>query len=90
MKITNEHYQVIKQALAELPKDKVLEHAQNVKNAGKFKDFGLRMRWDLLWASKIGKGDNSFMMDTIYPYANDEHIDTALKTAVKELGYQFN
>jgi hypothetical protein len=45
-----------------------------------------RWRWDLLWrAKRVGFLPDRFIEDTIYSYANDDHIDTALRhiTATK-------
>lgn len=39
-----------------------------------------RWRWDLLWrAKRLGFLPDRFIEDTIYAYANDDHIDTALR-----------
>ena len=38
-----------------------------------------RWRWDLLYMA----GLSSWICDTIYKYANDEHIDTALRHILK-------
>jgi len=40
-----------------------------------------RYRWDLLWAAGLTR----WVCDHIYPYANDDHIDTVLRRAVPEL-----
>ena len=92
MKITTEHYEQMKTAIASLDREAVNKHAEAVLSEGKFKDYGKRMRWDLLHASKLSSrsADNfNFVCDVLYKYANDEHIDTALKNIVRELGYQF-
>jgi hypothetical protein len=38
-----------------------------------------RWRWDLLYAA----GLSQWICDNLYPYANDEHIDTALRHILK-------
>jgi hypothetical protein len=40
-----------------------------------------RYRWDLA----RGAGLTSFMCDTLYPYAEDKHIDTALRSIVASI-----
>ena len=40
-----------------------------------------RYRWDLLWAAGLTR----WVCDHIYPYANDDHIDTVLRRAVPDL-----
>jgi hypothetical protein len=41
-----------------------------------------RYRWDIARAANL----IPFMCNTLYRYANDTHIDTALRTVVRELG----
>jgi hypothetical protein len=39
-----------------------------------------RWRWDLLWcAERCGFLPKHFVMNIIYPYCNDDHLDTALR-----------
>ena len=78
-----EHYAIIKQGIADLPRDDVLKYAEQVKQEGKYKDFGTRMRWELL----RGICKPNWICKTLYPYLNDSHIDTALKTIMRELNY---
>ena len=40
-----------------------------------------RYRWDCLWAAGLTR----WVCDHIYPYANDDHIDTVLRRAVPDL-----
>lgn len=51
-------------------------------NEGKSKDIEKRLRWDCLYAA----GLTPFICDNLYSYLNDDHIDTALKNIIKELG----
>lgn len=78
MKIKPEHYDIIKQAIDALPKDQVAQH--KAKELGK--DKAMRFRWDLFHAARLSR----FASDELYRYLNDNHIDTALKSIVKELG----
>jgi hypothetical protein len=47
-----------------------------------------RLRWDLLYASKlkIGDGVGIHGQVNLYAYLNDEHIDTALRELCREAG----
>ena len=83
MKIKQEHYNTVKEAISKIDKAAVLRHIEAVKQEGKYKDLNTKISWDLLWASK----QNDFIRDNIYPYANDEHINTMLKRISNELGY---
>lgn len=40
-----------------------------------------RFRWDLLWASPATSHvtGRSWITENLYPYLNDDHIDTALR-----------
>ena len=77
MKIKTEHYDHMRNAIAAIVSanaEAVAKHkaAHNTK----------RFRWDLFRAARL----HTFASDTLYSYANDEHIDTALRHIVKELG----
>jgi hypothetical protein len=45
------------------------------------RDLDMRLRWDCLWSSVPSR----WVCDNIYPYANDEHLDTALRRILKEV-----
>lgn len=84
MKITQEHYLAIFNAINTLPKDKVKTHYNALIELKKVKphmDLGVRFRWDLFWATK-------FDAKPLYVYLHDSHIDTALKKIVQELGLE--
>ena len=81
MKIKPEHYQYMLEAIRPLavyiPQQRAAIIAQ-----GKAKDVEKRLRWDLFHAAKL----NTWMCDNLYPYLHDEHVDTALKRIMKEIG----
>ena len=39
-----------------------------------------RWRWDLLWAANL----SAWISANVYPYANDDHIDTALRVITRD------
>ena len=41
----------------------------------------MRYRWDCLWTSKQSR----WVCDNLYPYINDDHIDTALRRIIPNL-----
>jgi hypothetical protein len=51
--------------------------------ADRVKDLNKRYRWDLLWAADRAK--TSLWTARVYDYANDAHIDTALRALVAPL-----
>jgi hypothetical protein len=67
--------------LTRIPSQQAYE-ARNpaIPRIGQTKDTAKRHRWDALYAAGAGEWIND-----VYKYANDEHIDTALKAVVKEL-----
>jgi hypothetical protein len=88
MKITKEHYEILKSAIALLPASMVAEHKLYIIEEGKAKDVDKRLRWDTLYASRIKIGDGIGMSGLpLYKYMNNTHIDTALKAIMKELGH---
>ena len=79
MKITPEHYEQMRNAIS------------LVRAAGAWPEFshyqsqGLthkRWRWDLLWYATKTQLPERYIVDTLYPYCDDTHIDTALKKIV--------
>lgn len=81
MKMSTEHYSHIKQAILSLPSDKAAAHKEALKSDPRVKDLDMRFRWDLLYAAKL----SGYICDNCYSYLNDTHIDTALKSIVREL-----
>lgn len=71
MKIKPEHYQVMLDAIRPL--------APTIKQRRDKSES--RLCWDLLHEANL----TPFLCDTVYDYANDDHIETALKKIVKEL-----
>lgn len=86
MKIQPEHYKTLVNALkavkAAHPKISPQSYAANKIG----KDTAKRFRWDALHAAKfdVEKG-RSWVNDVLYKYMDDNHIDTALKKAVKDV-----
>ena len=83
MKITNEHYGYIKKELSTLDKDTVLKHKASLIRVGDYKDLNTRMVYDCARAAGLLR----FIVDTVYKYADDTHVKTALLKAGKELNY---
>lgn len=82
MKIKPEHYAVIKDAFSTIKQDELDKYKVSVLTSGKFKDFEKRIRWDIFH----GKIKSEWVCKVLYLYVNDDHIDTALKQAVKDCG----
>lgn len=93
MKIQSEHYQTLKQLLE-----------NQVKRWPEFELYGQleghrpeRVRWDVLHRTGLKIGDDAGMADPgdgtpylpLYAYMNDNHIDTALRNAMHELGCEY-
>jgi hypothetical protein len=78
MKITVEHYAYIAHALDAI-KPIILEMIPAYKAVG---HTDKRIRWDAMRLADLGP----FLCDTIYSYANDDHMDTALRQYFSKLG----
>jgi hypothetical protein len=77
VKILPEHIAHMRAAMEPLdtPERRAIYIAGNYPNAGRTQNVAMRYRWDLLYAA----GLSSWGCSTVYPYANDEHIDTAMR-----------
>ncbi len=84
MKIKPEHIAFIQEKFR-AKVGEIVKHRAWLKipsNSVGVKDFEKRLRWDA-FNSIIG---SNWICEKIYPYANDEHLDTALRHVFKELG----
>ena len=80
MKIKKEHYEVMKNEIKKVPCN-INDHREWLKVNAKYNDLEKRLRWDFARAARM----DMFLLTNVYPYANDEHIDTALKNIIKEI-----
>lgn len=81
MKIKAEHLAYMEKAISKIPAHKVAAHRQFIVNEGKAQDIDKRLRWDLSYYA----GLTAWISENIYPYANDEHLDTALRSIIDKL-----
>ncbi len=83
MKITKEHYKILSDAIQEVRKEiPELNLDYYIKN-NLGKDHAKRFRWDCLWAAKkFKKLPDNFVVDILYEYCDNTHIDTALRKIV--------
>lgn len=81
MKIKSEHYNRIKQAIEAIPEQTRKNHYESLKSDTRIKDIDKRFRWDCFNYA----GLTSFACNTLYNYLDDNHIDTALKSIIKEI-----
>lgn len=81
MKIKPAHYAYMKAALASFTSEQVQTLRQAIVTEGKAKDIAMRLRWDLSYRANLSQ----WLCANVYPYANDDHIDTALRNIMREL-----
>jgi hypothetical protein len=81
MKVKQEHYDYIKTAIEGIGLANIVAHREALKDDPRVRDLDMRLRWDCLWSSVPSR----WVCDNIYPYANDEHLDTALRRILKEV-----
>lgn len=84
MKIKAEHYATLKSMLSQYSHDN-REQVLAYKSLKLGKEPERRFRWDLFTFARRS-GAEKIVMDDIYRYANDNHLDTALRAIVRELG----
>jgi hypothetical protein len=80
MKIRKEHYDHLKNYMR-------VTYAQNIEAINTYENLGLspkRLRWDILW----GAVRSQWICTNLYPYLDDEHIDTALRNIMCELAVE--
>lgn len=91
MKIRPEHYAHMKQAIAAVA-DQIPDMRVRIANDPrvKYRNFEWnafvhhaerRLRWDLSYKA----GLTQYICDNVYPYANDTHLDTALRSIMREI-----
>lgn len=83
MKIRPEHLEYIQNAISGLDKELVAEHARVVRESGKYKDFAMRMRWDIFHSCI----PSNWVCDNLYSYMDDTHLNSALKACMKTCGF---
>ena len=79
MKIKPEHYARLRDAMRPILVGGPTANDYRLGNIGK--DHARRHRYDAFNAAKL----SAWVCDNIYPYADDTHLDTALKAIVAEL-----
>lgn len=80
-KIQPEHIAHMKAEIAKIGADKAAAHRQFIINEGKSKDVDKRLRWDLSYYASL----TPWICEHVYAYADDSHVDTALRTIMREL-----
>ncbi len=80
MKIKDKHYAHIVDSIRPL-KSQFASYKNILKQDLLIKDLEKRFRWDMAYKANLLK----FICDEIYQYANDVHIDTALRMAIAEI-----
>jgi hypothetical protein len=81
MKINQTDYNDLRTAIADVLGNRTAAQVLELYHGNGLSE--MRMRWDLLWhVSNIVRRP---IFDRIYKYANDTHIDTALRRIVASL-----
>ena len=80
MKLKTEHYNFMRDAIAPF-KGQIESFRQRIINENRAKDAEKRLRWDLAYLADL----TWWLCKNVYTYANDAHIDTALRSIMKEL-----
>lgn len=82
MKITSAHYEYMRAAIAKIATpEKLAAHRQFIINEGRVQDVEKRLRWDMSYYANL----TPWICAHIYPYADDTHVDTALRHIIASL-----
>lgn len=81
MKMKPEHYAYMKAEIAKLDRERIASHKTALAADHRVKDLNKRLRWDLSYAAKL----TPWICDNLYSYLDDTHVDTALRSIVREL-----
>ena len=86
MKITREHFDYMHREIHGVVKhygfERIEAHRQALKQQANVRDADKRLRHDLLYRA----GLSTFVCDHVYKYADDTHVDTALRQIMKMEG----
>lgn len=99
MKIKPEHLEQLKLLVAktdtEANRARYRARDPSIPNVERIKDVNMRYRWDCMWGDKgIGLSPQEVqeyvavrrpLIDELYTYMNDTHIDTALKACIPNI-----
>lgn len=72
---------MIRQTVDELGQEQIEQHIDTIIHDARVKDHTKRLCFDILYASD--RADRNEIIPRIYKYANDDHIFTALKAALR-------
>ena len=81
MKVRPEHYLHMRDAILAIS-DRIPEMRAAISRDPRVKDAEMRLRWDCFSAA----GLTGWACRSVYSYADDTHIDTALRGIMREVG----
>ena len=83
MKIKPEHLAHLQAAITPLDTAERRHHYLEGRfpNADKVRELNKRYRWDLMHSA----GLTDWLCKTVYQYAHDDHVDSALRSIVRDL-----
>lgn len=77
LKIEYQHYKVLSDAIQRARSDCPAHTLESYTSRGLTPK---RWRWDLMWYCSAKLLPKHWITETLYPYLNDNHIDSALKS----------
>ena len=83
MKVQTDHYAFLLANIAPWA-GQLRIHRANLtarKEKENIKDIEKRLRWDAMYAANLSR----YACDTLYTYCDDTHVDTALRSIMREL-----
>lgn len=79
MKITPEHYSILRASILPLAPS-FPAHREFLRSEGKSMDIEKRLRWDAFHSTRYAG-----ILSDLYTYVDDTHIDTALRSIMREI-----
>lgn len=79
MKVTSEHYSILRASILPLA-PRFPAHREFLKSEGKAMDIEKRLRWDAFHSARYAG-----ILSDLYAYVDDTHIDTALRSIMREI-----
>lgn len=83
MKIKPEHLAHMRKEISAISDERISAMRDAIAADGRVKDKAMRLRWDASYRA----GLTAWICREVYSYANDDHIDTALRKILKERGF---
>lgn len=84
LKIEREHYDILAQAIRVEYTNNAANYKAALEGVATSADIA-RFNWDMFRRAKVAGDTTKWVCDVLYKYLNDDHIDSALRRAVRSV-----